>query len=144
MKKAIENQPLLPANLKFSAFIILAALFLMSCGGGGQDRVRHQQLDELKEKTTADLNSIINDIDDRIEFLDEEISEASGSLEAELEDARGELNDQKKLLETEIERIENATLENWNEVIEHTSEVTVNARNKTNEVSREVREMLED
>lgn len=143
MKNSYENQNSFPVKQLFPLVMILAAFFIISCGGG-QDRVQHQQLNELKGTTTENLNSIIDEIDERIEYLDEEISNASGNRKAELEDARNDLNNQKKLLEEEIENIEVATLENWNDVIENTSEVTVSVRARTNEISREVREMLEN
>jgi hypothetical protein len=144
MKNSLND--LLVPNLKkmFPIMILLASFLIVSCGGGGQDRVRHQQLEELREETLTDLNSIIFDIEERVKYVDEQLPETSGEVTSELEDAREELIQQKELVEAEVIKVENATLNNWNDVIEGTSEVAVHARTRTNEISRDVRESLEN
>jgi hypothetical protein len=144
MKNSLKDRLARTLKLMFPLILMLSTFLIVSCGGGGQDRVRHQQLEDLKQETTTDLNSIILDIEERIRYLDEQIAETSGNHTSELEDARNELNNQKKLLEAELNNINDATLSNWNDVIEVTSEVTVNARARTNEISRDVREILEN
>ncbi len=126
----------------FPAFIVVLSLLLFSCGGGSQQRAQSDQLDELKEKTTANLKTVIIDIEERVDFLDDHISEADGELRADLENARKEMTEQKELLDIEIENIQAATLEDWNDVIENTSETTARVRNKINELTRELREIL--
>lgn len=148
MKSFMKNQILFfkrnYINL-FSVLFILTAMFTLSCGGSSsQDKVREEQLKEIKAKAKSDLNALINDVEERIEYLDEEIENASGEAEQQLQDSREELEVQKERINDELDKIEEASLDTWNDVIDKTSEVTNDVRAKTNEISREVRDLLEE
>lgn len=123
--------------------ITLLALFMWSCGGG-QDRASKQKLEETKQQTIQNLNKIKGDIDQRIKYVDEEIEEASDELKEKLKEARAELKVQKDLLTKELEHVKGATLDTWNDVVAKASESLSQARKKTNEVSKNVRNWLDD
>jgi hypothetical protein len=143
MRTFLKFQNLRLFKSKTLAIVSIVSLILIACGGGGHNKVRLEQLNEHKSNTLVTLNSIIDDIDQRIAFIDDEIDKAGGVTKERLEDARIELMDQKILIEEEKENIENATMENWNDVIESTSETTEGVIARTNEISSEVRETLE-
>lgn len=124
--------------------VFLISLFLWSCGGGGPDRATKQKLEETKEQTIQNINKYKNDIQERIDYIDEELTEAQGELEEKLKAARQELVAQKELVEKELANVQDATLETWNEVVRKSSETLAGARTKMNEVSKNVRSWLDE
>ena len=123
--------------------IILLALTFTSCGGG-QDRASKQKLEETKQQTIQNINKYKNDIQERIDYVDQQLENASGELRDNLTAAREELKAQKEVLEGELQTVKNATLETWNTVIKETSDKLAKARSKMNEVSKNVRAWLDD
>lgn len=123
--------------------LFLVMLIAWSCGGG-QQQERDKKLKEVKETTNTQLENLMADIDKRIQYLDEQIEEASGELEENLKEVREELKNQKKMIANEVESVKKATFEGWNEALSHATQKYQEARSKTNEVSKKVREWLEE
>ncbi len=119
-------------------------ILLWSCGGGAQQQVQEEKLAEAQESVTADVQEMKRDINERVAYLDEEIEASSGELQEKLQAFRAELEEQQEILDGEIERVENASLETWESVLDQVTAAVIKAREKTNEVSREVREMLDE
>ncbi len=124
--------------------IAFLTIVFWACGGGGQDRVQRQQLKETKQETVQNINRYKNDIQERIEYVQAELEEATGETREKLEAAKKDLQTQHDLLAAELAKVEAATLETWNNVIKGTSQVLSDTRKKTNEVSKKVREMLDE
>ena len=124
--------------------IAFLAIVFWACGGGGQNRVQRQQLEETKQETVQNINRYKNDIKERIEYVESELEEATGEAREKLMDAKNDLQAQHDLLEAELAKVESATLETWNNVIKGTSQVLSDSRKKTNEISRKVRDMLDE
>lgn len=131
------------SKVSFAAILIMLVFVLGACGGGGADRVRQEQLNEVKESALDNLNDMLYDLEQRVEFLGEHIEEAEGEAKAELEEAREQIKEQKGVIEKEIAKIDEATLETWNEVIENTSQVIQQVRTETNEIINNIREHVE-
>lgn len=122
--------------------VIFFAIFMWSCGGG-QNKVQNEQLKEAKETTTQNLNKYKNEIEERIDYVEGQIEEASGEMKEELEESRAALKEQQELLEAELENVQDATVDSWNDVVSQASQSLTQARSKMNEVSKNVRELLE-
>ncbi len=122
--------------------IFLVILFLWSCGGGPQ-QAQKRQLEEVKDNTELQLRQLRNDIAERIDYLDEQIDEATGETEEELKEARAVLKEQKELIDQCIVNVREATLEKWESVRGDTQKSYQDARSKMNEVSKNVREILD-
>jgi outer membrane biogenesis lipoprotein LolB len=122
--------------------IALMSLFLIACSGG-QNNEANKKLDETRQQTLENINKIKNDLESRIKYVDEELQNASGEAKERLTEARAMLEAQKELLVSELENVKAATLETWNDVVREASESTAAARAKTNEISKNVREMLD-
>jgi DNA anti-recombination protein RmuC len=125
-----------------TAAIFLIAVFAVSCSGNGNSAA-NRQLDETKQKTTQSLSKIKIDVESRIAYVDQELETATGEIREKLSEARAELESQKEIIETELDKITKATLESWNDVVKQASESTAKAKTKTNEVSKNVRAMLD-
>ncbi|TVQ89865.1 MAG: hypothetical protein EA393_06420 [Bacteroidetes bacterium] len=123
--------------------MIVFAMFLVSCGGG-QNRAQKEQLKEAKQTTIQNINRYKNEIQERINYVEGQIEEASGELEENLKEARTELKAQKDLLAQELKNVEEASIEQWNDIVGKASESLGKARSKMNEVSKNVRTWLED
>lgn len=123
--------------------MFLLTIFLASCGGGGQNREANKQLEETKEQTVLNINKIKIDIEERIAYVNSEMDGATGETREQLEEARDSLSAQKELLESELEKVKAASLENWNEVVADASQAIADGRKETNEISKKVREMLD-
>lgn len=124
--------------------VIFFATLMWSCGGGGQNKVQREQLNEAKQQTLQNINKYKNEIEERINYVNGQIDEASGELEENLKEAREELKAQQELLTAELKNVEDASIETWNDVVAKASESLGKARSKMNEVSKNVREWLED
>lgn len=122
--------------------VMLVGLFLIACSGG-QDSEASKKLDETRQQTMENMNKIKIDLEGRIKYVDEELQNATGEVKEKLTEARAELEAQKELLSKEVENVKAATIETWNDVVKKASESTAAARAKTNEVSKNVREMLD-
>ncbi|TVQ17200.1 MAG: hypothetical protein EA361_02875 [Bacteroidetes bacterium] len=122
--------------------LLLVSVFLISCGGG-QDREAKKKLDETKEQTVLNINRIKIDIEERIAYVNEEMEEATGETREKLKEARENLKAQKELLEVELEKVKAASIDTWNETVASASQSITDARRKTNEISKNVREMLD-
>ncbi len=131
------------SSISLAAILIMLVFILGACGGGSADRVRQEQLNEVKESALENLNDMIHDLDQRIEFLGEHIEEAEGEAKDELEEARDQLKEQKDVLEQEADKIDEATLDTWNDVIENTSQVIQQVRTETNDIINNIREHIE-
>ncbi len=123
---------------------IMLMLFLFWGCGGGQNRAAKEQLENAKSQTTQNINKYKNEIQERINYVDEEIDNASGELKENLQESRKELKAQKERLEKELENVKNASVDTWNDVVANASESLGKARTKMNEVSKNVREWLDD
>ncbi len=125
--------------------ITMVVLFLMaSCGGGSHQKAQKERLKEVKENTSQQLQTLKMDIEQRIDYIDEQIEEASGELEEKLKEVRAELKKQRDIIEKDIEGVKAATLESWDQVLTNVTRHYQEVRSKTNEVSKKVREMLDD
>ncbi|MFO7923995.1 MAG: hypothetical protein R6U58_09915 [Bacteroidales bacterium] len=124
--------------------LITFILFLASCGGGSGNKVREEQLKEVKESSVENLNDMMQDIDERIEYLNEQAEEADDDLKAEIEESIEVLEDQKELLEKELEKVEDATFETWNDVLDNTSETIREVRSNINDISLKINELIEE
>ena len=122
--------------------VIFFAIFMWSCGGG-QNKVQKEQLKEAKETTIQNLNKYKNDIEERINYVEGQIEEASDDIKDELEESHAALKEQQELLEAELKNVQDASIENWNDIVAQASQSLTQARSKMNEVSKNVRELLE-
>lgn len=125
------------------AMAILMFLF-WSCGQSAQDSAREAQLDEVKQTVEQDLKALQGDIQQRLNYLDEEIEQASGETAEELRAAREAFQQQSERLEEEIEAVKEASLEDWDEVVANVSRVATDVRSRTNEITREVRALIDE
>ncbi len=131
--------------IKIMSMLVMFALLLASCGGGGSaDRVRQEQLNEIKESTSESLHDLLHDIEERIEIIEEQMEHADGELEAQLEESRDAVKEQKEIIENEMAKIDEATLDTWNDVIESSSATIAQVRSEINEISRKVRDLIEE
>lgn len=135
----------LTKKIQAVSFFLLVALILSSCGDGQRQarRVQEEQLKEAKEDAVVSINQIKRDVEERIEYLDEEIEKASGETKEKLKESRKELKKQSAKLEAELKSIQEATLETWSEAVGKASATIESSRKKTNEISKKVREMLD-
>ncbi len=140
MKSLFNSHPKSTVFL-FAAFI---ALLVMACGGGNQQKAQKEKLRDVKETTNMQLQELKKDIEQRIEYVDEQIEVASGELEENLKEVRSELKQQQELIEKEMENVKNATIETWDGVLSNLRTNYQSARTKMNEASKNVREWLED
>lgn len=124
-----------------SLFLVMGIAW--SCGGG-QKQEQERKLNEVKETTSMQLELLMNDIDKRIGYLDEQIEEATGELKENLKEVRKQLKDQKQMIANEIESVKKATLEGWNNALASATKHYQEARLQTNELSKKVREWLEE
>jgi cell shape-determining protein MreC len=133
------NALLLQISKKLAwVMIICIPLMLWSCESS-QTGSNNKKLEEAKQTTIQNLNKIKNDIQERISYLDEQVKEANGELQENLTEARTELINQRDILAVELENVQKASIETWNEVVSKASASLGQARSKTNEVSRKVR-----
>lgn len=130
------------SNLYVYVVIAMLGMLVWSCGGG-PGAADKQKLEETKQETVQNINKIKTDIQQRIDYVESELEEATGEVRDELMKAKTELENQRDVLAAELEEIKGASLETWNEVIAQTSKKLGEARKKTNEVSKKVREMLD-
>ena len=134
---------------KTSASYLMVALFLstillFSCGGGGgQTSANKRQLEDAKQKTVQNINKLKNDIQDRIVYVDGEIEQATGEIKENLQEARAELEEQRNVLNEELKKIQDATIDTWNDVVAKSTATLGQVKSKTNEVSRKVRGWLD-
>lgn len=124
--------------------MVTLMLFLWSCGQGGQNRAREAQLEEVKQTVEQDLRALQGDIKQRLNYLDEEIEQAGGETQEQLRSAREELQQQSERLEEEIETVKEASLDSWDEVVANVSRVATDVRTRTNEISKEVRGVMDE
>jgi hypothetical protein len=132
----------------YAALPFLIALLLSSCGGGDgtstAERLRQDQLNEVKEGVLAEINNLKNEIDKRIEYLEVEGGTTTGNqVDAQLLEYRKELNQQNELLAKEYQNVQDATFEEWNDIVENASETINQVSQRTNEITREIREIVE-
>ncbi len=125
------------------ASMVLMSGVLFSCGEGAREQARQERLAEVKADVEQELSKFKTNINDRIRYLDEQIEEASGETEENLKEARAGLVEQRDRLDAELERVRAAEMDEWNEVVSEVSVTLGQVRAKTNEISREVREMLD-
>ena len=123
--------------------IMAMTLLLWSCGGG-QSSSNKKQLEEAKQQTVQNINRIKNDIEERISYVDSEIETASGEIKENLQTARAQLSEQKDLLNAELTNVQEASIETWNDVVAEASSAISQARSNTLEVSKKVRNLLDD
>lgn len=122
--------------------IMLVGLFLIACSGG-QNNEASKKLDETRQQTIENISKIKIDLEARIKYVEDELKNATGEVKEKLTAAHTELVAQKELLTKELENVKAASIETWNDVVKKASASTAAARAKTNEVSKNVREMLD-
>jgi DNA repair exonuclease SbcCD ATPase subunit len=124
--------------------LFLSAILIYSCGGGGgQTNTNKRQLEEAKQKTVQNINKLKNDIQDRIAYVDGEIEQATGEIKDNLQEARAELEEQRNVLNEELKKIQDATIDTWNDVVAKSTGTLAQVKSKTNEVSKKVRGWLD-
>jgi predicted nucleic acid-binding Zn-ribbon protein len=123
--------------------LMLAFVFLWSCGGGGQQKVMEEQLQDAKDSATQSLNDLQKDLDDRIAYIDEQMETANEEVKEDLAAARAEFEEQKVLVSEELKNIEEAGLDTWDSVVAKTNELVADIKTARNEVSLKVRELLD-
>ncbi|MDR4988425.1 MAG: hypothetical protein RG741_06280 [Bacteroidales bacterium] len=139
MKRGLQtNYPLL--NM---VIMMMVVLFLWSCGDG-QKQAQQAKLKEVQESTCMQLNDLKKDIEKRIAYLDTQIETAKGELQENLKEVRAELKMQQEIIEKEMELVRASSLETWDSVLSDVRKKYQDARTKTNEVSKKVREWLEN
>lgn len=129
-------------NLRPVIIVFLLSAVMLSACGSNHEKARQEELKQVRQSVEEDLGEIKKEIDQRMTLLTEEIDQTGDEMKTKLQDARSELREQRDLLEIEIEKVEKATLENWDIVISSVSEKVQKIQSKTNEVSRNVREWL--
>lgn len=123
--------------------LMLAVVFLWSCGGGGKQKVMEEQLQEAKNSATQSLEDLQKDLDERIAYIDEQMGTADEEIKEDLMAARSEFEEQKALVARELKNVEEAGLETWDSVVEKTQEIVLEVNTATNKVSLKVRELLD-
>jgi peptidoglycan hydrolase CwlO-like protein len=129
-------------NLRILSVIILSTLFLMACPGDQQRRA-DQEFQAAQEERLQELRELRDDIDNRIDNLNDEIDEAQGDVQAALEDARDDLREQRDRIDQEIDNIETASRDNWDQVEERAARTAEQVRIRTNEIYRDVEQWVE-
>jgi TolA-binding protein len=122
--------------------VFLITILLFSCGGG-QTGANKKQLEDAKQKTIQNINKLKNDIQERITYVEGEIEQASGEIKENLQQAKTELEEQKEVLNEELKKIQNASIDTWNDVVAKSSATLSQTKSKTNEVSKKVRDWLD-
>jgi len=126
-------------------FALLAIILFFACNGERRaEQMREEQLENAKEQTELSINEVRNDVKDRIQYLEDEIEQASGELEEKLKQSRKDLKDKLKRLDEELKKVEEATYDEWDKVLARVNEVVTDTRKKSNEVSKNVRELLDE
>jgi len=138
MKK--ENIQQLKGLTLVSLWVVILAF--TSCGGG-QKSEAEKKLEETRVQTTQSINKMKIDLEERISYINKELETAVGEVSDKLKEAREELEAQRDLLVAELENIKTATLDTWNDAVKKASETMAKASEKRNEVSKNVREMLD-
>jgi phage-related minor tail protein len=130
-------------QISFPALLV-SLLFLWSCGGGGAQRqVQEEHLAEVKESVSSDLYELRHDIMQRIAYVENQLEDATGEVEEILVESRDELQSQLVQIEIELKNVQEASLETWDSVLEQVTASVIKAQEIRNEVSLEVRELLE-
>ncbi|MFO7978332.1 MAG: hypothetical protein R6U64_06695 [Bacteroidales bacterium] len=137
--KNLLTQRLLPLSM-----MAVIMIFFWSCGQAGQNKAREAQLEEVKQTVEQDLRTLQNDIQQRLDYLDEEIEQTSGETEESLRSARQDLQQQSDRLEEEMEAVKEASLDSWDEVVANVSRVATDVRTRTNEITKKVREVMDE
>ena len=122
--------------------LMMAVIFLWSCGGGNQQKQMEEKLAEAKKTCNQNLNELNKDLDERIAYIDEQMETASEDVREDLMAARTQMEEQKTLVAQELKNIEEAGLESWDEVVAETRAMVVKIRQSRNEISLKVRELL--
>lgn len=140
------NQKKIGLNIRiFSPFAVLFfSLFLFySCGQSAEDKVRQNQLDEVKQSVNEDLVALRGDVENRMERINQELEGAEQQTAEQLSNAHSELENQLERLNEEMQAVENATIENWDEVVARVSQTATDVRSRTIEITQEVNQLLE-
>lgn len=130
-----------------SVTVFLAAIVIFSACGNGERAARQAQkgqLEEAKEQTKTSVEMVKDDINERIEYIKEQKEDATGEVEEELKVAQSELEEQMKQLDARLAKVEEATVETWQDVLAETSGMVEESKKKTNEVSAKVLKMFDD
>ncbi len=127
------------------SFILFLLMIISACGDGQQraERIQKEQLKEAKEQTEESINQVKSSIEQRIDDLDKEIEKAEGELEKELKKAQVELKEEISVLNNKLEKVKEASLNEWNDILSKTTEVVSSARESANEISEKVRKQIE-
>jgi hypothetical protein len=141
MKNTMENKAKRRTALMMS--LMLAFVFLWSCGGGNQQKAMEEQLQDAKDSAIQSLNDLQKDLDDRIAYIDEQMETANEEVKEDLAAARAEFEEQKVMVSEELKKIEEAGLDTWDSVVAKTNELVADIKKARNEVSLKVRELLD-
>jgi cell division protein FtsB len=147
MKTLIPFQRFRANGITFMVLTCLITILSWSCrggSGGAGEKLRYEQLNEVRENVLSEISSLNAEISHRIKYLKEEEGKAGDELRNQLRAYREELERQKELLENETRNIKGATHTDWNDVVENTSSTINLVSQKVSEISREVRELLEN
>ncbi|MFP4065457.1 MAG: hypothetical protein ACLFS0_08145 [Bacteroidales bacterium] len=138
MKKILKSQ-----HVFSFASALLLTVFMASCGGGAQQKAQESQLKEVKAEVTQELTQLRSTIDERITTIDGELEHADGEVKEQLELGKESLEEQRAKLTEEIEKVEDASVEEWDEVVNDVTLTYREANEEMNTVSKNVREWLE-
>jgi chromosome segregation ATPase len=125
------------------ALFLITILFFSCGGGGGQTSANKRQLEDAKQKTIQNINKLKNDIQDRITYVEGEIEQATGEIKENLQTAKSELEEQRNVLNEELKKVQDASIDTWNDVVARSSATLGQVKSKTNEVSKKVRDWLD-
>jgi len=93
-------------------FLIAASFIFIQCDNRTDDR--SSAFDEERQEMTSNLESLRDDIDDKIDDLESRIDDADDNeVERNLEAQRDELRDDRSDVDRAIDDLENSTEDTW-------------------------------
>jgi len=120
-------------------FLLAASFIFIQCDNRTDDR--SSAFDEEREQMTSNLESLRDDIDDKINDLETRIDDADDTeVERNLEAQRTELRDDRSSVERAIDDVEDSTRESWQTVKTETENFFDRISSKLDEWSDRVRD----
>ncbi len=120
-------------------FLVAASFIFIQCDNRTDDR--GSAIDQEREQMTSNLESLRDDIDDKISDLDSRMNDADDDeVERNLEAQRRELRDDRSNIDRAIDDIEDATQDGWQTVRTETKNLYERTSSKLNEWSDRTRD----